>query len=202
MKVRRVLLTHDLLIYTRKEIRSSIHLYISPLSTRYQIPMRTMSVFNFLVILSFILISSQAKISKRSPHRRVERYLKNKSAKALDYHSITIEEIKASKKQGSGKGGKNKNWKGDGYGKEPPNPLGKGKSPKSSKSSKCKSDSGKSKGGNINCDTASPTVTSTPSSKPSESLSPSIAPTTSSAPTSFPTLEFDFQVCRTFSQIW
>ena len=110
MKVRRVLLTHDLLIYTRKEIRSSIHLYISPLSTRYQIPMRTMSVFNFLVILSFILISSQAKNSKRSPHRRVERYLKNKSAKALDYHSITIEEIKASKKQGSGKGGKNKNW--------------------------------------------------------------------------------------------
>jgi hypothetical protein len=163
-----------------------------------------MKAFTFFVVFSIFWIPSESKSTKKSPERRVSRRLKKtKSAKALDYHSITIEEIKASEKIGSGKGGKNKNWKGDGYGNEPPNPLGKGNSSKSNKSSlKCNSGSGKGKGGYIDCNTASPTVTSAPSSKPSVSLSPSIAPTTSSAPTSFPTIEFDLQVCRSFSQIW
>lgn len=159
-----------------------------------------MNILILLAALSICWISVEAKTSKKSPERALRQLKKAKSAKALDYHSITIEEIKASKKNSSGKGGKNKNWKGVGYGNEPANPLGKGRSSKSSKSNKSSKCSGKGKG--YNCNTVTPTVSSYPTSKPSISLSPSIAPTTSIAPTSFPTIEFDLQVCRSFSQIW
>lgn len=159
-----------------------------------------MKVAETILLVASCFIASEAVLPGKSLEKRVSRNLRKKSAKSLDFNSLTIEEIKASKKGSSGKGGK-KNWKGDGYGDEPPNPLGKGKSSKSNKSSKCDGKS-KGKGKESDCGTTVPTSTVAPSFMPSISSKPTPSPTLSSAPSGFPTIEFDLQVCQSYSRRW